>query len=118
MAVHIGARVAAQAAPGEVLVSSTVKDLVVGSGIEFADRGSHELKGVPGDWRLLAVADHRPASQPAVPGRRDHVAPNATLRQRGDRVMLRLARRAPSAMRLASRAARRRAQREIAAETS
>jgi class 3 adenylate cyclase len=118
MAVHIGARVAAQAAPGEVLVSSTVKDLVVGSGIEFADRGSHELKGVPGDWRLLAVADHRPASQPAAPGPRDHVAPNATLRQRGDRVMLRLARRAPSAMRLASRAARRRAQREIAAETS
>ena len=59
MAVHIGARVAAQAAPGEVLVSSTVKDLVVGSGIEFADRGSHELKGVPGEWRLLAVADHR-----------------------------------------------------------
>jgi class 3 adenylate cyclase/pimeloyl-ACP methyl ester carboxylesterase len=115
MAVHIGARVAAQAAPGEVLVSSTVKDLVVGSGIEFADRGSHELKGVPGDWRLLAVADHRPASQPAAPGPRDHVAPNATLRERGDRVMLRLARRAPSAMRLASRAARRRAQREIAA---
>src|SRR5207244_3722388 len=62
MAVHIGARVAAQAAPSEVLVSSTVKDLVVGSGIEFADRGSHELKGVPGDWRLLAVADHRPTA--------------------------------------------------------
>jgi pimeloyl-ACP methyl ester carboxylesterase len=56
MAVHIGARVAARAGPGEVLVSSTVKDLVVGSGIEFADRGSAELKGVPGQWRLFAVA--------------------------------------------------------------
>jgi class 3 adenylate cyclase len=56
MAVHIGARVAAQAQPGEVLVSSTVKDLVVGSGIEFTDRGSTELKGVPGEWRLFAVS--------------------------------------------------------------
>jgi class 3 adenylate cyclase len=56
MAVNIGARVGAKAAPGEVLVSSTVKDLVVGSGIEFEDRGSHSLKGVPGEWRLYAVA--------------------------------------------------------------
>jgi class 3 adenylate cyclase len=56
MAVHIGARVAAKAGPGEVLVSSTVKDLVVGSGIEFDDRGSAELKGVPGEWRLFSVA--------------------------------------------------------------
>ena len=56
MAVHIGARVGAMAAPGEVLVSSTVKDLVVGSGIEFEDRGEHELKGVPGKWRLFAAA--------------------------------------------------------------
>jgi class 3 adenylate cyclase len=55
IAVHTGARVAALAAPGEVLVSSTVKDLVAGSGIEFEDRGTHELKGVPGDWRLYAV---------------------------------------------------------------
>ena len=56
IAVHIGARVAALAMPGEVLTSSTVKDLVVGSGIEFADRGTHSLKGVPGDWQLYAVA--------------------------------------------------------------
>src|ERR1051326_1327100 len=55
IAVNIGARVAAEAAPGEVLVSSTVKDLVAGSGIRFEDRGEHELKGVPGDWRLYAV---------------------------------------------------------------
>ena len=56
LAVHIGARVGAKAGPGEVLVSSTVKDLVVGSGIEFAERGTHKLKGVPGQWRLYAVA--------------------------------------------------------------
>jgi class 3 adenylate cyclase/pimeloyl-ACP methyl ester carboxylesterase len=55
LAVHIAARVAALARPGEVLVSSTVKDLVVGSGIEFADRGEHELRGVPGTWKLYAV---------------------------------------------------------------
>lgn len=56
IAVHIGARVGALAGAGQVLVSGTVKDLVVGSGIEFDDRGSHSLKGVPGDWRLYAVA--------------------------------------------------------------
>ena len=55
LAVHIGARVSALAGAGEVLVSSTIKDLVVGSGLEFDDRGSHVLKGVPGDWRLFAV---------------------------------------------------------------
>ena len=55
IAVHIGARVASLAAPGEVLTSSTVKDLVVGSGIAFVDRGSHALKGVPGEWQLYAV---------------------------------------------------------------
>ena len=53
--VHIAARVAALAQPGEVLVSSTVKDLVVGSGIAFEDRGTHQLKGVPDEWRLLSV---------------------------------------------------------------
>ena len=55
MAVHIGARVGAQAGPGEVLVSNTVKDLVVGSGLTFAEHGVHELAGVPGEWRLYAV---------------------------------------------------------------
>ena len=55
IAVNVGARVASQAQAGEVLVSSTVKDLVAGSGLEFEDRGSHELKGVPGEWRLYAV---------------------------------------------------------------
>jgi pimeloyl-ACP methyl ester carboxylesterase len=55
IAVHTGARVAALAGPGEVLVSSTVRDLVAGSGIEFVDRGTHALKGVPGEWRIYAV---------------------------------------------------------------
>ncbi|HET9324188.1 MAG TPA: adenylate/guanylate cyclase domain-containing protein [Gaiellaceae bacterium] len=55
IAVPIGSRVAALARPGEVLVSSTVRDLVAGSGLEFEDRGAHELKGVPGEWRLYAV---------------------------------------------------------------
>ena len=55
IAVHTGARVAANAAPGEVLVSSTVKDLVAGSRLRFADRGTHDLRGVPGEWRLFAV---------------------------------------------------------------
>jgi class 3 adenylate cyclase len=55
IAVHTGARVAGHAGAGEVLVSSTVKDLVAGSGLEFEDRGVHELKGVPGEWRLYAA---------------------------------------------------------------
>ena len=63
LAVNIGARVGALAEAGEVLVSQTVKDLVVGSGIEFEDRGTHTLKGVPGEWRLYASQTSR---QPAV----------------------------------------------------
>jgi len=55
IAVHIGARVSALAGPNDVLVSSTLRDLVIGSGLAFDDRGSHELKGVPGEWRLFAV---------------------------------------------------------------
>ncbi len=55
IAVHIGARICTLAGPGEVLVTSTVRDLVAGSGIEFAERGRHELKGVPGEWTILAV---------------------------------------------------------------
>jgi class 3 adenylate cyclase len=56
IAVHIGARLVAEAAPGEVLASSSVKDLVVGSGLTFRDRGSRALKGVEGQWRLFAAA--------------------------------------------------------------
>lgn len=57
IAVHIGARVAARADPGEILLSSTVKDLIAGSRVECLDRGSHVLKGVPGRWRLFAVKE-------------------------------------------------------------
>jgi class 3 adenylate cyclase len=56
IAVHIGARVSALAGPDDVLVSSTLRDLVIGSGLEFEQRGAHELKGVPGEWHLFAVA--------------------------------------------------------------
>jgi class 3 adenylate cyclase len=55
IAVHIGARVSALAGPSDVLVSSTLRDLVIGSGLEFEDRDKHELKGVPGEWRIFAV---------------------------------------------------------------
>jgi class 3 adenylate cyclase len=55
IAVHIGARVMERADPGEVLASSTVRDLVIGSGLQFADRGTHALRGVPDEWHLYAL---------------------------------------------------------------
>ncbi|HEY3578738.1 MAG TPA: hypothetical protein VGK68_12215 [Gaiellaceae bacterium] len=55
IAVHTGARISSLAGPGEVLVSQTVKDLVAGSGLAFEDRGVHELKGIPSEWRLYAA---------------------------------------------------------------
>jgi pimeloyl-ACP methyl ester carboxylesterase len=96
LAVHIGARVGALAGAGEVLVSSTVKDLVVGSGMEFADRGEHELKGVPGRWRIYAAGERE----------RAHVRNERELRA-GDRLALRVARRAPGAGEAAARFAMR-----------
>jgi pimeloyl-ACP methyl ester carboxylesterase len=57
IAVHIGSRVAGKAAPGEIVVSQTVRDLVAGSGLSFAERGAHALKGVPGEWRLYAFVN-------------------------------------------------------------
>ncbi len=99
MAVHIGARVGATAGPGEVLVSSTVAELVMGSGLRFEERGSHELKGVPGHWRLLAVTGERPpeavSASPAKP-------------RMGDRVSTRVARSFPGVVRAATRIAGRR----------
>jgi len=97
LAVHIGARVGSQAGPGEVLVSSTVKDLVVGSPLSFQDRGEHELKGVPGHWRL-----HVATGTEAVPA----IAPERALRP-SDRLTLRMARRTPETMRTAAKVARR-----------
>jgi class 3 adenylate cyclase len=55
ISVHIGSRVATLAGPGDILVSGTLRDLVVGSGLSFEDRGIHELRGVPGDWHLYSV---------------------------------------------------------------
>jgi len=67
VAVHIGARVCSRAAPSEVLVSSTVRDLLAGSGLTFADRGLHALKGIPGDWRLYSL--ERPREERSAPTR-------------------------------------------------
>jgi class 3 adenylate cyclase/pimeloyl-ACP methyl ester carboxylesterase len=95
MAVHIGARIASLAGPGEVLVSSTVRDLVVGSGLTFTDRGSEQLKGVPGRWALCALAGT--GSQPAI------LPEERSLETALDRAALRTARTAPRAMRTAMR---------------
>jgi class 3 adenylate cyclase len=73
IAVHTGARVAALAGAGEVLVSNTVRDLVAGSGIQFTGRGAHALKGIPGEWRLFAVqqqAQDTPSLLLMTPGNR------------------------------------------------
>lgn len=94
VAVHIGARVGATAGPGEVLVSSTVAELVMGSGLRFEERGSHELKGVPGRWRLLAVTDERPP---------ETVLPSLSKPRVGDRVSTRVARKFPGVVRAATR---------------
>ena len=96
LAVHIAARILGQAGAGEILVSRTVRDLVVGSGTGFEDRGSVELRGVPGTWQLLAVDRHGPpagspeaelASMP-TPGPR-------TVMRRSDRAVEVMARRTP-----------------------
>jgi class 3 adenylate cyclase len=101
LAVHIGARVGALAEPGEIVVSSTVKELVVGSDLQFSDRGAHELKGVPGAWHLYALAAER-TPQPQLDGAAGYM-------RRSDRVAVTLARRMPRAMRLAGQLAARRA---------
>jgi pimeloyl-ACP methyl ester carboxylesterase len=100
LAVHIGARVSALADPGEIVVSSTVKELVVGSGMQFTDRGEHELKGVPGSWRLYALGEER-ARRVELDGAAAHMRPS-------DRVAVALARRVPRAMRFAGQLASRR----------
>ena len=98
LTVHIGARVAALAGPGEVLVSRTVKDLVVGSGLEFESRGTEELKGVPGTWELFALAD---GATPSIP-----VTQEARSVRASDRIVLAAARRAPGLLRMAGRLTR------------
>ena len=101
LAVHIGARVSALAGPSEIVVSSTVKELVVGSGMQFADRGEHELKGVPGSWHLYSLGEER-EPQVVLDGAAGYM-------RRSDRVAVTLARRMPRAMRLAGQLASRRA---------
>ncbi len=110
MAVHIAARVCALADAGEVLASRTVRDLVVGSGIGFRDRGEHELKGVPGRWELLAVGEGAPPTassgtplqELATPAAREHQRPS-------DRILAAVAGRAPAVVRGLTRVAERRA---------
>lgn len=80
MAVSIGARICALAGPGEVLVSRTVKDLVVGSGIDFEDRGTHQLKGVPGVWQLFAVGGQEVKHAPTHEGHAAHEGHDASPR--------------------------------------
>ncbi|MEK6272059.1 MAG: adenylate/guanylate cyclase domain-containing protein [Actinomycetota bacterium] len=99
IAVHIGARVAALAGPGEILASSTVADLVAGSGLSFTERGTHHLKGVPGQWRIVALPHEGHAAPPVVD--------TATRMRPSDRLVVKLARRMPRSMRAAARLARR-----------
>ena len=103
--VHIGARVGAAAQPGEVLVSRTVRDLVVGSGLSFADRGEHELKGVPGRWELFAVSNSGDQA--------DSLPAEESMQTTMDKMALQSARRAPrfsrAALRMANAFERRRA---------
>ncbi|MGI8727617.1 MAG: adenylate/guanylate cyclase domain-containing protein [Solirubrobacterales bacterium] len=91
LAVHIGARIGALGGPGEVVVSSTVKDLVVGSAIKFADRGEHELKGVPDRWHLYTACDNGDEESEPIDNSRAH--------RPGDRLGLALARHAPEVSR-------------------
>jgi class 3 adenylate cyclase len=104
LAVHIAARVAALARPDEVLVSSTVRDLVVGSEIEFADRGRHALKGAPGEWHVLAVVDSARDSKVGTPTSPEKVGSR-------ERVVLTAARYAPWLVRLQAARAFKRANR-------
>jgi pimeloyl-ACP methyl ester carboxylesterase len=101
VAVHVAARVGALAGPGEVLVSGTIKDLIMGSGIDLADRGAHELKGVPGQWRLFAVAVDGAETPPPMPM-------SAVEPPLGDRLVRRVSRSAPGLLRATARLAQRR----------
>jgi class 3 adenylate cyclase len=95
MAVNLGARIGAAAGSGEVLVSSTIKDLVFGSGFRFVPRGEHELKGVPGTWPLFALEGEGASDGPAQAAD-DHLGPF-------DKARVRLAQRSPRTSRAISR---------------
>jgi pimeloyl-ACP methyl ester carboxylesterase len=102
LAVHIGARVMAQAGAGEILVSSTVKDLVADSEIKLRPRGVHKLKGAPGDWELFALDDDSGQTQAATVQELAPVRPDLN-----ERVARAIARRVPAVARLGARALRR-----------
>jgi class 3 adenylate cyclase len=107
IAVNVAARIVAHAAAGEVLVSSTVRELVLGSGIEFAERGTYTLKGVPDEWHLFAAtgdgcADARPVSEVSREVAALTPGPRATMRMR-DRALLAGAHRTPGLLRTLSR---------------
>jgi class 3 adenylate cyclase len=97
VAVHVGARIAAMASGGEVLVSRTVRDLVAGSGLEFTDRGTHRLRGIDEPWQVFAVRD-AVLSQTRLTGPREHMSAV-------DRAFVQVARRAPAVLRLGARLA-------------
>ncbi len=99
LAVHIGARIGALAGPGEIVVSNTVKELVVGSDMQFTDRGEHQLRGVPGVWRLYALGDAR-VPKVELDGAVGYM-------RRSDRVAVTFARRMPRVMRLVGQLAAR-----------
>jgi class 3 adenylate cyclase len=101
MAVHIGARVSSLADPDTILVTQTVVDLVVGSGLQFSARGEHQLKGVPGAWRLFEVLGQSTAD-------RTPVEPASEYMTGADRATVRIARRAPGMLRTLGRVAQRR----------
>jgi class 3 adenylate cyclase len=100
IAVHIGARILGLAGPSEVLASSTVADLVAGSGLRFVERGVHDLKGVPGQWRIVALAQEGESERPTLSQDENSI-------RASDRFALRLARRMPRSMRAATRVVRR-----------
>ena len=105
MAVHIAARILGEASAGEILVSSVVRDLVVGSGIGFETRGVHELRGVPGQWEILTVDPRgaQPGSSEAVLA--SHATPSAQSgMRRSDRAVAAMARRTPWLLRGIARA--------------
>ncbi|HET9875154.1 MAG TPA: adenylate/guanylate cyclase domain-containing protein [Mycobacterium sp.] len=107
LAVHITARILGQADAGEILVSRTVRDLVVGSGTGFEDRGSVELRGVPGTWQLLAVNRHGPRAGSAEAELASTPTPGPrTAMRRSDRVVAVMARRTPWILRTMARLAR------------
>ena len=106
IAVHIAARILGQACASEILVSRTVRDLVVGSGTGFEDRGSVELRGVPGTWQLLAVDRHGPRAGSAEAQLASTPTPGArTALRRSDRAVEMMARRTPWILRSMARLA-------------